>query len=77
MSDRPEPRSGVTDLEKVLRVIDKDECVHRPHYVVPWVARAADRIVELELALHAIVGHGNITVERAKAIAAEALGKRK
>lgn len=33
------------------------------------------RISKLELALHQIAGHGNITGERARAIASEALGE--
>ena len=37
--------------------------------------QAADVIDRFELALHRIVGHGNITVEKAKAVAAEALEK--
>mgnify|MGYP000877845387 CR=1 FL=1 len=37
--------------------------------------RAMQRIDRLEIALHTIVGHGNITVERAKQVAAEALSK--
>lgn len=36
---------------------------------------AADLIDKLEIALTAIVGHGNITVKRAKQVAREALGK--
>lgn len=35
--------------------------------------KAAARVDALELALQTIVGHGNITVERAKQVAAEAL----
>lgn len=65
----------MTDLERALRVIDEDDCEHRPHIVLPWIRRAADRIVRLELALHQIVGHGNIPVEKAKAVAAEALNE--
>ena len=37
------------------------------------MAEAADRIDKLEIALHRIVGHGNITVDQAKEIAAEAV----
>lgn len=37
---------------------------------------AADRIERLELAMHQISGHGNITVARAKQIANEALQER-
>lgn len=35
---------------------------------------ASVRIDNLEIALNIIVGHGNITVERAKQVAREALG---
>lgn len=35
---------------------------------------AADYIEQLELALHRIAGHSNITGDKARAIAAEALG---
>ena len=38
----------MTELETVLRSIDEDDCLHRSHYVVPWVARAVNRIAELE-----------------------------
>ena len=37
------------------------------------VSQAARHIERLELALHQIVGHGNITVERAKQVARQAL----
>lgn len=36
--------------------------------------RAMEHIDRLEIALHTILGHGNITVDRAKKLAAEALG---
>ena len=39
------------------------------------IAKLEARINDLELALHTIVGHGNITVERAKLVAANALAK--
>ncbi len=39
------------------------------------IAKLEVRINDLELALHTIVGHGNITVERAKLVAANALAK--
>lgn len=39
------------------------------------INEAADRIDKLEIALHTIVGHGNITVERAKQVAREALAE--
>jgi len=35
-----------------------------------------ERLDRLEIALHRIVGHGNITIEKAKAIAAEALANK-
>lgn len=38
---------------------------------------AANYIDRLELALHQIAGHGNITGDRARKIAAEALGETK
>lgn len=39
------------------------------------IAKLEARINDLDLALHTIVGHGNITVERAKLVAANALAK--
>lgn len=38
-------------------------------------ARREERINALEIALNRIVGHANITVDKAKKIAAEALGE--
>ena len=43
----------------------------------PIQHEAADRIVALELALHRIAGHGNITGDKAREIASEALGIKK
>lgn len=37
------------------------------------IAALRQRVDALEIALHTIVGHGNITVERAKRVANEAL----
>jgi hypothetical protein len=44
----------MTDLERVLRTIDEDECGNRPHIVAPWVTKAADRIAALEALLREI-----------------------
>ncbi len=43
-----------------------------PEFVTPL--DAAELILKLELALHRIAGHGNITGDKAREIAAEALG---
>ena len=44
----------MTDLERALRAIDEGDCLYRPHIIVPWVQKAADRISELEDALRRI-----------------------
>ena len=55
--------------------IDGRECAGGKH--ITWAdesAQAADRIDALELALYRIAGHGNITGDKAREIACEALG---
>lgn len=61
-----------------LRDLLKQATTERSHYYVADCCREAiARIDALELALHRIVGHGNISVEKAKEVAAEALGIKK
>lgn len=53
----------------------RDYLEQRERTLEARIAKLEARINELELALHTIVGHGNITVERAKQVAADALAK--
>jgi len=53
----------------------RDYLEQRERTLEARIAKLEARINELELALHTIVGHGNITVERAKRVAADALAK--
>lgn len=48
-----------------------------PDQIVQHIANAEIHIERLELALYRIVGHGNITGDKARTIAAEALGIQK
>lgn len=36
------------DLVKALRAIDEHECEFGAHYVMPWVAKAADELERLQ-----------------------------
>lgn len=69
---------GTPTLERELKgaahsAASRDGC--EVEATAEW--RAMQRIDRLELALHQIVGHGNITGDRARDIAAEALGIKK
>lgn len=61
-------------LRQMGRFHERSECPGGWH--LTWAAEsieAADRIDRLEIAMHRIAGHGNITAEKAREIAAEAL----
>lgn len=69
--DRLRNSTGDTSAIEALRLAGVMYLGTR-HHTTPCPMR---RIDQLEIALHRIVGHGNITVEKAKQIAAEALGE--
>ena len=59
-------------------IVSTERC-QRGHPMIGYatgcpLCKAHDRIIKLELALHQIAGHGNITGDRAREIASEALG---
>lgn len=56
----------MSDLEKVLRSIDEQDCEHRSHNVLPWIAKAADRIAELEAMLRA-TGYNEMQIKAGSA----------
>lgn len=64
-------------LRQMGRCHESAECPGGRHWT--WAAEsieAADRIDRLELALHRIAGHANITGEKARAVAEEALSRK-
>lgn len=66
----------MSDLVKALLVIDEGDCEHRPHVVVPWIGKAAARILALEATLSQIAD-GVAVGDECRRLAEIALGDKK